>query len=983
MTPEEKFWQLFMLAGEFSADERRFQDGLFGLQVPADADTAGLRERMNAIQRHFVDETRLGIPIIFFAEALHGLVQTDATIFPQAIGLAASFDTTLMGAVARATAEDCRARGVRQVLSPVVNIATDVRWGRVEETYGEDPYLTTEMGVAFVAAFERNGVITTPKHWIANVGDGGRDSYPIELSERAIREIHLPPFLGCIRRGGARSLMAAYNSLDGSPCTANAWLNDHLLKRELGFSGILISDAGGVGGANVLHFTASDYGDATQKAIGSGLDVIFQTSFDHHILFDPPFREGRIDQARVDDAVARVLQAKFELGLFEDPYLHPGTAPAPDARERGDYVLRLNATIEDGELAKIADNPVADVNASFPKERRDELALSLWPAGDGRLAAANLKVALYDEKGLTRKALEGLGLAVAVDLAKTVDLATANLVVVGRESLSAQFHQQALACKLQEKVESGAVDLLIFEQTPSAAPALAPDLDDLSIRDTFPLDGAHPALAGLKPGDCQSWRGDANIIPGMPEIYFYFKPGAQRFPKWTNENVVCSHVLRKPEYGNFRPLVEADFDLWGAPLLECLAGKGVALFCQMDVTGRDDPAARALLRNLFAYLQSRAAAPKADPFKPVYVLGDGSATEILKRRGVQAKAFDETSAAPGVLVIGAAKESVAAKAGAILKFVQQGGEVLYLVDTPAALAAELAPGVKADKSDAYRFRLVPGNDGTRGLGQGDLVFAAPPGVPVFSGAVKALTEPAALCEVRQGKGRILLAPLLDPDKYAGQWAAAKIERLYSLLLTNLGARQAGPDLNFPTETPQHDPAAGRVSWNFENDMGGWDGGALTEERAYHGRKCAKVSPFSSKGDAVWDRGHLELEADPKQGGILKLGPEPWFRFATFNREAVFLVITVETDKKRLEFEYRTAANAWVPLAMPLANFSGGAGKLEGQVVKRLKIRWGGLADTKREVDMFVDDICIGAGPKSVFQRHPKPPTYDPNVYVTW
>jgi len=333
MSRDEKFWQLFMIAGDFDGDITRYRDGLFGLQVPAVTDGADRLERLNAVQRHFVKETRLGIPIIFFAEALHGLVQSDATVFPQAIGLAASFDTTLMHDVARAAGQECRSRGVRQVLSPVVNIASDVRWGRTEETYGEDPFLTSAMGVAFVSEFERLGIVATPKHFIANVGDGGRDSYPIYINERQMREVHLPAFEACIKRGGARSIMTSYNSYDGSPCSASDWLNKLLLKTELGFHGFIISDAGAVGGANVLHFTAADYAAAGAKAIAGGLDVIFQTSYDHHTLFIPPFRDGRIDSTAIDSAVARVLRAKFELGLFEHPYAEPVGFPQPGAPE--------------------------------------------------------------------------------------------------------------------------------------------------------------------------------------------------------------------------------------------------------------------------------------------------------------------------------------------------------------------------------------------------------------------------------------------------------------------------------------------------------------------------------------------------------------------------------------------------------------------------------------------------------------------------
>jgi beta-glucosidase len=330
MTAREKFWQLFMLAGGLDGGLDRYEHGAFGFQLGVLDTDIDLAARADQVQRYFVEGTRLGIPVIFFAEALHGLVQRGATVFPQAIGLAATFDPALVGEIAAAIADECRRRGIRQVLSPVVNIASDVRWGRTEETYGEDPFLAAAMGIAFVAPLERAGIITTPKHFIANVGDGGRDSYPIHWSERHLREIHLPPFAACIRQGGSRSVMTAYNSLDGTPCTANVWLNRTMLKDELAFTGFVISDAGAVGGANVLHMTAADYGDAAAQAVMGGLDVIFQTSFDHHVLFMPLCLDGRVASEVIDRAVARVLQAKFELGLFENPYV--GTIETPADR---------------------------------------------------------------------------------------------------------------------------------------------------------------------------------------------------------------------------------------------------------------------------------------------------------------------------------------------------------------------------------------------------------------------------------------------------------------------------------------------------------------------------------------------------------------------------------------------------------------------------------------------------------------------------
>lgn len=326
MTAAEKFRQLFMVAGDLDAGTEAYKDGLFGLQVRGDADARGAAARIGAIQKFFVEETRLGVPLVPFEEALHGLVAPGATAFPQAIALAATWDPALVGRVAGAVAAETRSRGIRQVLSPVVNIARDVRWGRVEETYGEDPHLASEMAVAFVRAFEERGVVATPKHFVANVGAGGRDSYPVPDGERALREVDFPPFLAAIREGGARSIMTSYNSWDGTPCSMHPRLLTDILKGEWGFGGFVISDACSVGGAFSLHLTADSYPESGRQAWAAGLDVVFQTEIGHAALFEPAILEGRVGAARVDDAVRRVLRAKFELGLFEAPDVDPDEA---------------------------------------------------------------------------------------------------------------------------------------------------------------------------------------------------------------------------------------------------------------------------------------------------------------------------------------------------------------------------------------------------------------------------------------------------------------------------------------------------------------------------------------------------------------------------------------------------------------------------------------------------------------------------------
>src|SRR6185437_15013665 len=257
MSIDDKFWQLFMLPGDRDgADD--YSHGAFGLQISPGvhgADARSYAARVNAIQRYFVDSTRLGVPIIPFDEAVHGLVRPGATVYPAAIGLAATFDTALVASVAGAIADGTRSRGIRQVLSPVVNIASDVRWGRVEETYGEDPVLSSAMARAFVSAFETRGIVATPKHLVANVGEGGRDSYPIDIDRRELEERFFPAFRSAIVDAHARSVMSAYNSVDGSPATQNHELLTDVLRGEWGFRGFVISDAAATGGATILHDT--------------------------------------------------------------------------------------------------------------------------------------------------------------------------------------------------------------------------------------------------------------------------------------------------------------------------------------------------------------------------------------------------------------------------------------------------------------------------------------------------------------------------------------------------------------------------------------------------------------------------------------------------------------------------------------------------------------------------------------------------------
>jgi beta-glucosidase len=263
-------------------------------------------------------QSRLGIPITIHDEALHGLISNGGTSFPQAIGLAATWDPATMSKVARAISEETRARGVRHILSPVINVIRDARWGRTEETYGEDTLINSRMGVAFVREFEKNGVATTPKHYIVNAWDGGRDSHSVEISERALREIYLPPFAAVIKEGGARSIMPSYNSVNGRAASASRWLLTDILRGELGFTGFTASDYGSVAGVMWAHRNAATEEDCAAECINAGMDMEWPDVYIWGKGLEAAVKNGKVSIKTIDQAVRRVLRVKFEIGLFEN-----------------------------------------------------------------------------------------------------------------------------------------------------------------------------------------------------------------------------------------------------------------------------------------------------------------------------------------------------------------------------------------------------------------------------------------------------------------------------------------------------------------------------------------------------------------------------------------------------------------------------------------------------------------------------------------
>ena len=280
---------------------------------------------VNDLQHFLVENTRLGIPAIVHEECLNGFASKEATIFPQIIGMASSWDPVLIGEMAAVIRKQMVAAGIRQGLSPVLDISRDPRWGRIEETFGEDPYLTAELGIAYVRALQgpdiRRGIVSTLKHFIGyGKSEGGLNHAPADIPQRMLREVYLYPFERVIKEAGALSIMNAYNEIDGVPCAASEELLTRILREEIGFDGIVVSDYYAVIMLRQNHFIAETREDAAKLALRAGIDQELPNQDCLTEAFKNEIRLGGFPIDVIDRSVRRVLKIKFMLGLFEKPY---------------------------------------------------------------------------------------------------------------------------------------------------------------------------------------------------------------------------------------------------------------------------------------------------------------------------------------------------------------------------------------------------------------------------------------------------------------------------------------------------------------------------------------------------------------------------------------------------------------------------------------------------------------------------------------
>lgn len=381
------------------------------------ADTVKLT---NTIQKWMMEETRLGIPTLFHEEGLHGFQARYATAFPQSIALASTFDTDLVEEVFSITAKEIRARGAHHVLSPVVDVAVDPRWGRIEETYGEDPYLVTRMGVSAIKGFQGDGfpiaddkVLTTLKHMTGHgQPEGGMNIGPSQISERILREVFFPPFEAAIKEAHAASVMASYNEIDGVPSHGNTWLLNDVLRGEWGFDGAVVADYFAIAELEVRHSVVGSQPEAGALALKSGVDVELPDGA-AFLAMKEQITSGELDISYVDQAVRRMLVMKQRGNVWATTQSDPDYAEritgdaaaravaleaahkAPVLLKNEDKLLPLNAS-DYKRIAVIGPNAAVTILGGYSDEPRQTISIL-----DGLKTKIGDDVDLVHSKGVT------------------------------------------------------------------------------------------------------------------------------------------------------------------------------------------------------------------------------------------------------------------------------------------------------------------------------------------------------------------------------------------------------------------------------------------------------------------------------------------------------------------------------------------------------------------------------------------------------
>lgn len=462
MTIEEKIKQLDMYRGwdispmgesheAFKYDESMIAKTLGNFSVGSIHDFYPKYASINnKVQQYVMENSRLGIPVMFIEEGLHGYEGKGSTSFPIPLALSATWDTDLLYTVGRTIGTEMRANGTNMVLGPLLDIARDPRWGRMEETYGEDTYLVSEIGLAMVKGLQggdisrADAVISEPKHFaVHGIPEAGSNTTPVNIGIREIRSSYLPTFEKAVRQGGAMGIMAAYHEIDGIPMVDNKWLLTDVLRNEWGFNGFVLSDLGAIRLSLENHQVAKSPADALAQTLNAGMNMQFY-DFGHDVFLkaiDSSLKNKTISSAKLDSAVADVLRVKFKLGLFDNPYIDTTVwAKIKNSKEHQDLALLAaqksicllkndHNVLPLTSAKKIAViGPMATSNYLGGYSNKTDTAISLLTGLKQRIGK-NIKLEYAPGISTTNKALV---LKNSVDLVKRSDVA---IVALGEDLL--------------------------------------------------------------------------------------------------------------------------------------------------------------------------------------------------------------------------------------------------------------------------------------------------------------------------------------------------------------------------------------------------------------------------------------------------------------------------------------------------------------------------------------------------------------------
>jgi beta-glucosidase len=496
-----------------------------------------MAEFTNTLQKWVKENTRLGIPMMFHDECLHGHVAPKGTSYPQAIALASTWDPDLLHEVFTATAAEVRARGAQHCLAPVLDLARDPRWGRTEETYGEDPYLVSRIGLAAIQGLQGTGpgidkshVMATAKHFaVHGQPEGGENVAPGNYSERVIREYFLKPFEVAVKEGHIQTVMPSYNEIDGIPSHSNKKLLQGILREEWGFQGAVTSDYFGPTELRTIHHVAGSNEVAARMALEAGVDLELPFAGTYPTLLDQ-MKQGKVSEASVDLAVSRVLRAKFLAGLFDDPYVNPDFAVkitnSPEHQQ-----LALKTAHEAIILLKNQDNLLPLAKGKYKRiavigPNAADLHLGGYSDKPGR--GVSILQSIKDKVGTSAEVLYSEGCRITETKADW----DADKVVLGDPALNAKRIEEA--AKVAQQVDL--IILALGENEQTSREAWAPN--HLGDRDSLDLLGnqddlvkailatGKPTIVFLQNGRPNSILYIAEHVPAILEGWYLGQEGA-------------------------------------------------------------------------------------------------------------------------------------------------------------------------------------------------------------------------------------------------------------------------------------------------------------------------------------------------------------------------------------------------------------------------------------------------------------------------